>query len=101
MAQIQGNYTFSQDYLHVRGFRLRPGGQGRRNFDTAVSEPLDSESLKSLPVEAPVPIQPDLAAYDLVEQVYAAFGYGRNQIPLFDASRRFDPDAPAPNPAQW
>ncbi len=89
-VRFRGEYLFKQDYVHIRGFRLRADRPPDRGFYRTVSQPFAGEHLGGLQLGAAVPFDADQTAFRLVEQVYSAFGYERGYIPLFNADGHFD-----------
>ena len=92
-AGVTQDYEIEHSYLRIKGFRLAAQPPGRFWYREQVSDPLDREDLRGHPVPVTIPFDPDRMAFALVAQIYNAFGYQRNMIPLFDADYHFDENA--------
>ena len=82
-----------QSYLNIRRFRLRGDKPQDFGFGLLLSEPFPRSDLIVNALERDLPLGEDPAAFDLIKQVYNAFGYSKRDIPFFDAEGRFDADA--------
>ena len=81
-------------YYSIQGFILIPYRPRSVAFITGGGtrvKPYGKQDLKTLPVTSSVPIQQDQVAFELVKQVYHEFGFGVDDIYLFDEHGNFHP----------
>lgn len=92
VAQFQGMVAFWMGCYGIRGFVLRPYDPESRGFLMSWPEtatPFERRDFKGAPVSVSVPFDPDTVAFQLVGQLYNAFGLTREHIPCFDPQGRF------------
>jgi hypothetical protein len=79
---------FQMQYINVKGAILLPYRPESVGFMLAMDsiKPLERNRLVFPKHYFPYNLDPDLAALELVEDLYSEFGYGREQIPFFDPS---------------
>ena len=92
-AALTQAYEIEHSYLGIRNFRLAAQPPGRTFYHERISEPFGRQDFRGHPVHVTIPFEPDYTAFVLVEQVYNAFGYQSDNIPLFDADYHFDENA--------
>ena len=81
-------------FLNCAGCHLRPGHPGSIAYRSENLYPLRPwrEPHLELPFRnLPIDFEPDFEAYELTCRTYAAFGFEREAVPLFDKDRRFTP----------
>lgn len=82
------------EFLNCAGCHLRPGHPGSIAYRSENLYPLRPwrEPHLELPFRnLPIDFEPDFEAYELACRIYAAFGFEREAVPLFDKDRRFTP----------
>ena len=92
-AGIDSEILVQQEYRNLRGFLLIGGNPSNPLFGRI--EVFQHVYTEPHAIGRPQTIEPDFVpdqiAYDLVKEVYASFGLGKESIPLFDADRNFVP----------
>lgn len=92
LSTLGGPFLATQSYKNLKGHTLPPGGPSNLGYVCFVDEtpPCEKQFIKSSNVVFNQDEKPDQVAYDIVKQVYAAFGYEEEAIPFFDdANKKF------------
>lgn len=91
-AHLQGEAGFFIEFRNIKGFTLRPYGPESIGFlrsGPGTLRPYPDKDFKGREVRVAIPFEADPVAFQLVEQLYNAFGLERQHIPCFDPQRRF------------
>jgi hypothetical protein len=87
LSRLQQPFHIRVEYYNIRGHLLPPGPPTDFGFIRGhEAVPYPSENLVVPAVVARV--EPDAVAYNLVRDMYAAFGYGADSIPFWDAEHQ-------------
>lgn len=95
-----GSLEFSAEYVNIKGFLLRPSVPGSRIYGAPalfMDAPIfDGDRVMTNTYKVEPGFDPDPLAFDLVKDVYSAFGLPSRCIPFFDSRHRFDPESNSP-----
>ena len=95
-ANVECDVVASMAFYSVEGFILIPYRPRSIAFikgrATGSIKPYGKRDIKTMPVTFRPPCVPDHIAFDLVKQVYHDFGFGVEDIYLFDAQKNFNPN---------
>jgi schlafen family protein len=87
IAGLQPPFHVRFEYHNIRGHILPPGAPTEFGFIWGhLAAPYPNQDL-IIPATAGGQLQPQVITYTLVRDVYAAFGYGPEFIPFWDAAR--------------
>jgi hypothetical protein len=88
LLQIHGDILFQMQYLNVRGAILQPYQPESIGFKNPFEpvRPLEDNRLVFEKKRFAEDYDPDPSALEIIKELYYAFGYGREQIPFFDAT---------------
>jgi hypothetical protein len=82
---FQGNFIINLCYLNLRGYRLRPYAPKQVGYMFADElKPFDYDNLILPPLRKAYPFDPDKTGYELLVQVYEAFGLSSKMIPFYE-----------------
>jgi len=85
---LHGEFTINLRYLKLRGYRLRPYAPKQMGYMFADElAPFQHENLTLPPLMKSYPFDPDKTAYELLVQVYSAFGLPPKTIPFYDGGK--------------
>jgi hypothetical protein len=87
LSRLQQPFHIRVEYYNIRGHLLPPGPPTDFGFirgHEAVPYPHQNLAVPAVVAR----IEPDALAYNLVRDVYAAFGYGLDAIPFWDAEHQ-------------
>lgn len=92
-ANIDSGIIVQQEYRNMRGFLLVEGNPGNPLFGAFERSRHEYDQVEPIFSKQTVNSDfiPDEVAYNLVKEVYAAFGLSEDSIPLFDANHKFTP----------
>ena len=96
LAGLDCDVTVVEAFYHIKGFILMPYRPRSLAFiqgGGSSVKPYGRDILKTRPVKGRPPFQPEHTAFELVKQVYHEFGYGAEDIYLFDEHGDFHPGA--------
>ena len=91
-AQLDQDIVAGEGFYGIKGFILMPYGPRTMAYHTPIESglsPYPLEDVQTVPVQASAGFVPDHVAYDMVTQVYSAFGYRSDDIRLFDENHFF------------
>ena len=83
LANIRTDLRLRQEYRNVAGFALPSGHPGNPFFGRDLRS-FEGEHIASREVHLSLDYKPGRVVRELVEEVYAYFGYGANAIPLIE-----------------
>jgi len=84
LSRLQGNFIINLRYLNLRGYRLRPYAPRQVGYMFADEvAPFQYDHLSLPPLEIDHSFNPDTTAYQLLGQVYSAFGLSSETIPFY------------------
>lgn len=78
-VNYQGSALLNLQYLHLKGFRLRP-----RSLFLEVSRPHAEEDFILADYPLPPGFDPEKTGYDIVRQVFGVFGLSSEEIPAWN-----------------
>ena len=91
-AQLDDGIIAGEGFYAIKGFILMPYGPRTMAYHMPSKSGVPRyqlEDLQTVPVQASKDFVPDHVAYDMVTQVYSAFGYRSDDIRLFDENHCF------------
>jgi hypothetical protein len=88
ILSIKSGCVFQMEYLNVQGAVLRPYQPESIGYDHSIEaiRPSEKQRLIFPKKKVSIPFEPDPVAFDLIKELYYAFGYQRQHIPFFDAN---------------
>ena len=87
MSRLEPPFHIRVEYHNIREHLLPPGPPTEFGFIRGhEAVPFPHQNL-IIPVAVRDELEPEAATYDFVRDVYAAFGYGADAIPFWDAER--------------
>jgi hypothetical protein len=87
--EIGGPAIARHSYHNIRKFRLAPGVP--ESDEWAKEYPGSAFDSRDVYIADTNSFDPDAIVYELIEEFYAAFGFGPDMIPLFDEDHHFQP----------
>ena len=84
LNKINDEFIITLAYKNINGYILRPYAPDTFGFAHSFSEikPFNNQHLR-FSQKVPDNFEPDIAAFDLLKNVYSAFGYGEEAIPFY------------------
>lgn len=83
-SNLKGNFIINLRYLNLKGYRLRPFAPRQAGYIFADDvKPFDHDDLILPPTEIDHSFDPDVVTYQLLVQVYSAFGLSSDTVPFY------------------
>jgi len=91
-AGIGGNFIVDLHYLNIKGYVLAPHAPNSIGFMFAdnYSKPFEDQHLGTPRKRIKYDFNPDQIAYEIIQGVYASFGFDAGAIPFFTKEGKFD-----------